>query len=583
VDDRQSTINFVEQNSKQTRVHAFGIGGSVDRSLIIECAKATNGAFAFIAEASGIKEKVISVLKRGMVPALSNMQIHWPSDTYVQYPSNQLLPVCYFGEAFYAFVHLGKTAVQAGNVLLTGTNTANKRNLSWEVPIDTNCGVGNFIEKLWAKYAIKELSLDYRQTQNRDTLQKVKSLSKQYGVPCEHTAFICVQTNVQPVEGKLQMTSISMGVPQARQGPIGVVSALGGHPNFQPGLFLGPPQGIPQPRMQYNQMPSGMPMYGAPGGMMKPGFVQPNIQQPMMFGALGNSHASQMQYGPTQAQGGFPMMRQSSPGPPKFPQPMMAGAPAVGRAPPMQSGPAPAQGGFPMMGQFSPGPSNFPQPMMAGAPAGGHAHPMQSGPAPAQAGFPGMAKLGPVPENIPQQVGPGQAPPMQYMGAPASAQGGFGGMMYPGSSGMMKVGMAPVNSPQPMMPMQGSPVGLAMSPQTRLPTANSFQPVSSFPHLDFTKVSLLDLISRQEVDGKWLFASIPDVIGTCPLPADFGLQGSDALDLWVTLCVVVLIKKKFAAQEKEWELVVKKTVKLLKRAGVNIDQYSAQIEAQLGF
>jgi hypothetical protein len=86
-------------------------------------------------------------------------------------------------------------------------------------------------------------------------------------------------------------------------------------------------------------------------------------------------------------------------------------------------------------------------------------------------------------------------------------------------------------------------------------------------------LSLMDLVTRQEVDGRWLSK---DIQVTAQKPADFPDQ-----DLWTTLCVMVFIEARFAGQADEWQLVVRKARKCLEKAGVNLAQFCPIARAQL--
>ena len=88
------------------------------------------------------------------------------------------------------------------------------------------------------------------------------------------------------------------------------------------------------------------------------------------------------------------------------------------------------------------------------------------------------------------------------------------------------------------------------------------------------RLPLMDLVTRQEVDGRWLSK---DVEVTAQMPADFPDQ-----DLWTTLCVMVFIEVRFAEQAEEWQLVVRKARKCLEKAEVNLSQFCPIARAQLG-
>jgi hypothetical protein len=85
---------------------------------------------------------------------------------------------------------------------------------------------------------------------------------------------------------------------------------------------------------------------------------------------------------------------------------------------------------------------------------------------------------------------------------------------------------------------------------------------------------LMDLVTRQEVDGRWLSK---DVQVTAQKPDDFPDQ-----DLWTTLCVMVFIEVRFAEQAEEWQLVVRKARKWFEKAEVSLSRFGPIAKAQLG-
>jgi hypothetical protein len=215
VEDRDSVIACISRHSKQVRVHAFGIGSGVDRNLILQAAEAAKGCAEFISNPADIKKKVISVLKKALLPALSALQVQWTPVVPEQYPSNGYLPVCYFGELIHVFAHFG-SQLPSGQANLNAINTVTGENVTFQVSLEGGKEEeGAELSLLWARAAIYELTTAHTNDKSSVNPDRIKELSKKYGVPSKFTAYICEQANAEGVAGQMQVVSVAM--PPARR------------------------------------------------------------------------------------------------------------------------------------------------------------------------------------------------------------------------------------------------------------------------------------------------------------------------------------------------------------------------------
>ena len=217
VEDREAVISCIGAHSKQVRVHAFGIGSGVDRSLILQAAEAAKGCAEFILDPADIKKKVISVLKKALLPALSGLQVQWSPTGPEQYPGNAFLPVCYFGEIIHVFASFG-SKLPSGLANLSGINTVSGENVTFQVSLEgSDAEEGMELSLLWAKAAIKELTAAYHTSKSVDHT-RISDLSRKYGVTSEFTAYICVQSNSEAVVGQLQSAYVAMPLARKQSG-----------------------------------------------------------------------------------------------------------------------------------------------------------------------------------------------------------------------------------------------------------------------------------------------------------------------------------------------------------------------------
>jgi len=166
---------------------------------------------------TNIRKKVISVLKKVRLHALSGLQVQWLPAEPEQYPGNGFLPVCYFGEIIHVFANFG-SKLPSGFVNLSGINTVSGENVTFQVSLEgSDAEEGMELSLLWAKAAIKELTAAYHTSKSVDHT-RISDLSRKYGVTSEFTAYICVQSNSEAVVGQLQSAYVVMPLARKHSG-----------------------------------------------------------------------------------------------------------------------------------------------------------------------------------------------------------------------------------------------------------------------------------------------------------------------------------------------------------------------------
>jgi len=208
VSNKDAVIGLVEAQAKNVRVHAFGIGDGVSTQLITEVATAGNGIAEFISNPAEVKAKVINVLQKSLAPALTSNTLIWPTPLS-QFPSNDRLPTCYFGEVFRAFAHFGTSPPPLGSPLtLSSCNSKTGQSVTFEVVIGPDMTEGDSIHLLWARQAIKEKTYFAKSTGNPQAKLEAIEMSKKFGIPSLYTAFLCVETRADPVTGAMKLRKV---------------------------------------------------------------------------------------------------------------------------------------------------------------------------------------------------------------------------------------------------------------------------------------------------------------------------------------------------------------------------------------
>ena len=78
-----NVVDLVRQHSNTTRVFTFGIGNDVRKSFIKNTARATRGSFAFLGNQDELELLVVSLTKKALLPAWSNVQVEWVDEKQV--------------------------------------------------------------------------------------------------------------------------------------------------------------------------------------------------------------------------------------------------------------------------------------------------------------------------------------------------------------------------------------------------------------------------------------------------------------------------------------------------------------------
>jgi len=481
VNNRDAVMKCIAEHSKQTRVHAFGIGQGVDRLLIQYCAKEAKGCHEFIRDPGDIGRKVVTVLRRAQLPALADIRVVWPRDCQ-QFPSNDLLPACYYGECVTTFVHLGNAPI-AGSVKVTCTQTGQSHPIEFDVFIDERVQQGSQLHKLWAKHAIRELDLAYHKTKSSSTLTRLTTLSKQYGVPSDYTAFLCVQTN-KSVEGQLQVSFLS-------------------------------PQRV-------------APCYSSTGSKR-----------------CRRAYISQRAACKSAPSGGFGVRK---------PHRYRPGSVALREIRKYQ------KSTDLLIGKLS-----FQR--VVRELAAGYKR---------ETRFQASALLA-----VQEAAEAFLVSVFEWTQACAVHRG-----RVTVQANDMQLAMTLANSPyqrSTFAPAASSPLPKPTAPRPttrkvpkKLPNSTPKPPHSSkvpTSKLSLLSASLMDLVTLQEVDGRWLSSSLE----VCPSPAAWTDE-----DLWVTLCAVVVVEVKYAGRQEEWQLVVRKGRKVLQRAGIQTARYFQEARKSLG-
>lgn len=115
-------------------MHGFGIGAGVDESFVKKMSIAGKGSYHLMENVNNtLKERVHLALERAKEPALSNLEVKWPSETLLQGPKQEQTvfnhqPFCQFGIIKDDFT-------EGGKVEMTGIETIKMGDVTFEMDL----------------------------------------------------------------------------------------------------------------------------------------------------------------------------------------------------------------------------------------------------------------------------------------------------------------------------------------------------------------------------------------------------------------------------------------------------------------
>jgi hypothetical protein len=97
-------------------------------------------------------------------------------------------------------VNYGRELPSPGSVRVKGIRSDTSIEFDMTVEMPTEYESGDNIQKLWAKWAIRDLDSKYKQEKNAEVLSRMVEISKKYGVLSRHTSYVCISESEIPIE-----------------------------------------------------------------------------------------------------------------------------------------------------------------------------------------------------------------------------------------------------------------------------------------------------------------------------------------------------------------------------------------------
>lgn len=218
-------IDLVHRNAPNARVHAFGIGNSVNRALLDGAARAGRGSAEFVTLQGDADAAVARLVRRLDAPVLVDIDVSFSGlDVTELVPAPERIPdLC--DES--PLVLVGRFTAPAGvagtparpSVTVRGRNAAGP----WErtIPIDVAAATedNRAVASLWARARVETVAESHEQAIATDTLaaplrREIVRLGERYRIMTPFTSFVAVEKSRVTVGGEPMLVDIPIELPE---------------------------------------------------------------------------------------------------------------------------------------------------------------------------------------------------------------------------------------------------------------------------------------------------------------------------------------------------------------------------------
>lgn len=183
--------NLQEANKAKARIFVFGVGHEVNTHLLDKIAENHRGVPEYVTPKENIEVKVSSFYEKVSEPVLADVEIDLGKiKIYDMYP--QVLPDLFKGSQLILtgrYREEGATAIK-----LAGYMNGEKKEFVYEEKFPEKEAENDFIPRLWATRKVGYLLSEIRfRGENRELVDEVIRLSKEYGIITPYTSFLVLE------------------------------------------------------------------------------------------------------------------------------------------------------------------------------------------------------------------------------------------------------------------------------------------------------------------------------------------------------------------------------------------------------
>jgi Ca-activated chloride channel family protein len=181
-----------KQNTAGTKIFVMGVGNDVNAHLLDHLAEITDGSSEFVAPKEELDAKVASLYDRLSHPVLTGVKVNFgEASTKSVLPSK--LPVLFKGSEIMMVGRYKEGGKQTFTISGTLAGKPTKYTVEADLPKGGSESANEFLAPLWAARQIGYLLQEIRlHGGNKELIEEVVRLSKQYGIVTEYTDFIAM-------------------------------------------------------------------------------------------------------------------------------------------------------------------------------------------------------------------------------------------------------------------------------------------------------------------------------------------------------------------------------------------------------
>lgn len=197
------TVGLAPPNGNSARIFCFGLGYDVNVPFLDRLADLGNGDSDYIKPQEDVESRVSSFFAKVASPVLSNVNIAFDGmETYDIYPKT--MPDLFKGSQLVVTGRFRGNG--AGTVRLSGLTSGSEESFKLAVKSGEADGLNSYIPRIWAQrklgYLIDQIRLSDNPAGQKEVLDEIVRLSREYGIITEYTSFLIDE----PEQRRLGMT-----------------------------------------------------------------------------------------------------------------------------------------------------------------------------------------------------------------------------------------------------------------------------------------------------------------------------------------------------------------------------------------
>eukprot|EP01132_Coremiostelium_polycephalum_P002375 gene2375-2937_t len=202
ISDREQLIQYVSKESNSTRIFTFGIGGGVDKNLVVGLSRVCKGYYSLIKNNNNMDEQVMSLMNIAMEPAISNIKINWTDQlTPLTIQAPQIIRPIYNRERMivYGLIEAKEKINETITITLTGNGPTG---VPFSIPIALDLNNSNSNSKQIHTLAAHQIiNLQSSATSSSISKEKIIQLGKRYGLVSKHTSYFIEHESTGTITG----------------------------------------------------------------------------------------------------------------------------------------------------------------------------------------------------------------------------------------------------------------------------------------------------------------------------------------------------------------------------------------------